>query len=353
MTMVITHAFVNPKADGADATIVRPSDWNANHALTGLISSAQMETTAAVVTVGTTPISGGTSGRVLYDNAAKVGELATTGTAGNVVLSAGPTLTGTLTAAAGTYSGDVSITSSTVSFSSSTGALTVAGGVGVGGSINLAGSFNITNAQTASDTSIFGSLLPNLVNGNEAYLILGKARSVNQSAVLGFHYDSAGATSYANLQIYGGSGELRINGNGDVSVTTGGVVVGSPTGGNKGAGTINATAVYDDGTLLTCFAVEYLKHGRIDLARWDAVAPNGRHELAHRFVGMLDRFDPLDPRAYIKRMLEDEALPGMPTAEEWQHGALSIGALQNRLWLALELLALAFAKAYGERSAAV
>lgn len=29
--MTITHAFVNPKADGADTTITRPSDWNAAH----------------------------------------------------------------------------------------------------------------------------------------------------------------------------------------------------------------------------------------------------------------------------------------------------------------------------------
>lgn len=29
--MAIKHAFVNPKADGGDATIVRPSNWNADH----------------------------------------------------------------------------------------------------------------------------------------------------------------------------------------------------------------------------------------------------------------------------------------------------------------------------------
>lgn len=29
--MVMLHQFVDPKADGADATIVRPSDWNDEH----------------------------------------------------------------------------------------------------------------------------------------------------------------------------------------------------------------------------------------------------------------------------------------------------------------------------------
>jgi hypothetical protein len=32
----ITHAFTNPKADGPDATIVRPSNWNENHTLTNI-----------------------------------------------------------------------------------------------------------------------------------------------------------------------------------------------------------------------------------------------------------------------------------------------------------------------------
>jgi hypothetical protein len=33
----IAHPFTNPKADGADATVTRPSNWNAAHTLTGLV----------------------------------------------------------------------------------------------------------------------------------------------------------------------------------------------------------------------------------------------------------------------------------------------------------------------------
>ena len=33
--MGITHPFVSGKSDGADATLVRPSDWNAAHVLAG------------------------------------------------------------------------------------------------------------------------------------------------------------------------------------------------------------------------------------------------------------------------------------------------------------------------------
>lgn len=31
--MAVKHLFTNPKADGGDATIARPSDWNANHVI--------------------------------------------------------------------------------------------------------------------------------------------------------------------------------------------------------------------------------------------------------------------------------------------------------------------------------
>jgi hypothetical protein len=49
-------------------------------------------TTVASLSVGSTAITGGVSGRVLYDNAGSLGELTTTGS-GNVVLSTSPTLT--------------------------------------------------------------------------------------------------------------------------------------------------------------------------------------------------------------------------------------------------------------------
>jgi hypothetical protein len=35
MALTITHSFVSAKADGPDNTLVKPSDWNANHTLTG------------------------------------------------------------------------------------------------------------------------------------------------------------------------------------------------------------------------------------------------------------------------------------------------------------------------------
>jgi hypothetical protein len=64
------------------------------------------------ITIGTTAITSGTSGRVLYDNGGVVGEYSITGT-GNVVMSASPTLTGTLTGAAANFSSFVTTPAST------------------------------------------------------------------------------------------------------------------------------------------------------------------------------------------------------------------------------------------------
>jgi hypothetical protein len=49
--MGITHAFTNPKSDGADTTVVRPSDWNAEHVVSG-ISSLYLDTLPVGATYG-------------------------------------------------------------------------------------------------------------------------------------------------------------------------------------------------------------------------------------------------------------------------------------------------------------
>lgn len=46
MTISLKHAFTNPKSDGGDATIVRPSNWNAEHNLTMATARVLGRTTA-------------------------------------------------------------------------------------------------------------------------------------------------------------------------------------------------------------------------------------------------------------------------------------------------------------------
>jgi hypothetical protein len=48
--MPIIHAFVSAKSDGGDATLVRPSDWNANH--TGDLSTLNVPQTTPSTTEG-------------------------------------------------------------------------------------------------------------------------------------------------------------------------------------------------------------------------------------------------------------------------------------------------------------
>lgn len=37
MAVTVTHPFVSAIPDGVDATLVRPSNWNATHSITGVL----------------------------------------------------------------------------------------------------------------------------------------------------------------------------------------------------------------------------------------------------------------------------------------------------------------------------
>jgi hypothetical protein len=242
----------------------------------------------------------------------------------------------------------VSAPGTIASTSPTTGTLTVGGGLGVAGNAFFGKPTEVQSADAS--TSVGGSAgqftlnlrNPNTTDNNLTGLMFWQGvgqGGPNLSAAI-MAQNTNHATGAANLNFYtsGLNQRMQID-------ASGGVIVGTPTGGSKGAGTINATALYDDNVLLTCFGTQHLKDGKVDLPRWDAESPTGRHTLAHKFVAMLESFDPRDPDQYIARMLRDEALPGMPTPTEWKHSAMSLGELHNRLWLAVELLASAFAGA--------
>ncbi len=95
-------------------------------------SSCTITATAASVTVGTTTVLSGTPGRILYDNAGVLGEATVTGSLGSVVLSIGPTFSGTVTMPdGGTWSG-----------SGITMGATIYGGTAAGSGLNLASTSN-------------------------------------------------------------------------------------------------------------------------------------------------------------------------------------------------------------------
>lgn len=74
-------------------------------------SCAAITAAASSIAPGTTTITGGTIGNILYHAASNLlGEMTTSGTGTVVALAAGPTFTGTITAAAATFSGTVNFT---------------------------------------------------------------------------------------------------------------------------------------------------------------------------------------------------------------------------------------------------
>jgi hypothetical protein len=81
---------------------------------TGIVCTGITGGVASSISVGTTTISGGTTGRIEYNNAGTLGEYSITGT-GNAVMSASPTLTGTVAGASSTWSGSVGIDTATMS----------------------------------------------------------------------------------------------------------------------------------------------------------------------------------------------------------------------------------------------
>jgi hypothetical protein len=111
-----------------------------------------------------------------------------------------------------------------------------------------------------------------------------------------------------------------------------GFVVGTPTGGDKGFGSINGSAVYDDNVLLTCYPLALEIHGSASPTFWDSAAHGNRHKAARRFLK--NWRDWLDPRSYAKFWKERGHLPSMPSPKEWEERGQTIptGELIQRLW---------------------
>jgi len=109
----------------------------------------------------------------------------------------------------------------------------------------------------------------------------------------------------------------------------GGLVVGnSVSGGNKGLGTINANAVYDDNVLLTDYVFDYHLDNKINS---DDVT-QAEQFLANTSV--------LDLNLFSEHWKEHRHLPSLPSRKEWKKdGAYSIGKLAQRLWETVELQA--------------
>ena len=182
------------------------------------------------------------------------------------------------------------------------------------------------------------------------------ARARIQSVVNG---TVSGATVPTDLIFFAGSTNdderMRIYSNG-------GVVIGSPTGGSKGAGTLNAVGVYDDNALLSCYVFDQALNGSIDPAKWDARVPDRRvvtrdgatnalisdetiarsHEPMRKFAARAGTdYDPLTLDGYARHWKEKRHLTAMPNEAAYDpvNGPLAAGEWIQRLVETVEIQA--------------
>jgi len=112
-------------------------------------------------------------------------------------------------------------------------------------------------------------------------------RTTNTTGVARFDIHVGNNTAARNCSFAGNDDCFVCDASGDFGVGVnspgakldiqgGGVLVGAPAGGDKGAGAINAEAVYDNNALLSCYVFDQFIDGVIDQAKWDARAPD-RH----------------------------------------------------------------------------
>ena len=132
MTVTVTHTKVSAIPDGADTTVVRPSDWNASHTLVGLGTAAELDAGVA-------------NGVATLDSSGKVPS---------------SQLTGVVTSVAATVPSFLSVSGSPIT-SSGTLAITYSG-------VALPIANGGTNATTAN--SGFNNLAPNQTANSGKYL---------------------------------------------------------------------------------------------------------------------------------------------------------------------------------------
>jgi hypothetical protein len=214
------------------------------------------------LTIGTTTITSGTTAFVEFNNAGVLGEYAITGT-GNVVMSASPTLTGTIGAAAETLSGNLGLASASgVSWNSDT-------------SLNRAGVATLALSDGATASEFYAYNTVDTVTGPTNYerAVFG-FKDVANILTIGTQKGGTGATR--NIEILAGGSSVADYGASNVNKwTMANLVISSSlqVSGNTPAGMVfsglnGGFELRNGGTILTSTA-----NGTWSLGGADAAAP--------------------------------------------------------------------------------
>ncbi len=133
--------------------------------------------------------------------------------------------------------------------------------------------------------TVSGTSLTDLVVGTGVYNA-GAVIDVGAASVGRVTFSVAGVATTVGASFQyspgaGASGQFSIQGRVArtdfiIENSDGSVIVGNPTGGAKGAGTINAEGFYDDNSLLSCYVFDQALDGAVDAAKWDARVPDRR-----------------------------------------------------------------------------
>jgi hypothetical protein len=191
MTISVTHTKVSSVPDGADTSLVRPSDWNASHTLSGVGSMAEQNANNVAITGGSI---NGVSGVVS----------SVTGTA--PVVSSGGTSPAISMAAANT---------STNGYLTSTDWNTF-NGKGTG---DVVGPASSTDNAVARYDSTTGKLIQNsVVTVGDTGVIAGVTELTASTKVVSPHFDAANSAG-GQLRNSGGTPQLQWGGGGGNNIS--------------------------------------------------------------------------------------------------------------------------------------
>ena len=153
--------------------------------------------------------------------------------------------------------------------------------------------------------------------GNAVIAIGGSDTTRNAATKIGFYTAANAVTLQGTERGYFGS--------------DGSFVVGTPTGGGKGAGTINAVAVYDDNVQLTGYVLDKAFNPDFDIEKWRKITP--AVEAFEKQANIM-----LDVDKHSEFIAEKRVLPTFEEIEKT--GKIpSTGAMIQKLWEVVEIQA--------------